>query len=59
MKKKKLLGKVLMAAAMLGVVADFGINIADCFECAYYCNACCDCNESRVETRLFFYGFRI
>ena len=32
MKKKKLLGKVLMAAAMLGVVAYFGINIASYFE---------------------------
>lgn len=32
MKKKRLLGKVLMAAAMLGVVAYFGINIASYFE---------------------------
>ena len=32
MKKKKLLGKVLMIAAMLGVVAYFGVNIASYFE---------------------------
>ena len=32
MKKKRLLGKVLMGAAMLGVVAYFGVNIAGYFE---------------------------
>lgn len=32
MKKKKLFGTVLMAAAMLGVVAYFGVNIASFFE---------------------------